>query len=100
MKLEFRKKLQLDASEFANHFEMIQNEEITKIKKIIKYENDYDFWCGWMIGHFEAYHIGLLEGKSGRVPNQMERDEIRSIVESDFKIMQEKLAARFKKHSS
>lgn len=100
MKLAFRKKLQLDVSEFINYFEMIQDEEITKIKKITKYENDYDFWFGWMIGHFEAYHIGLLEGKSGRVPNQMERAEIRSIVESNFKIIQEKLVARFQKYSS
>lgn len=96
MKLEFRKKLQLDAREFANHFELIQDDEVTKIKKIANYQNDYDFWCGWMIGHFEAYHIGLLEGKTGRVPNQIERTEIRNIVESDFKIMHEKLTARFK----
>jgi len=53
----------------------------SRVKKICKFEHDYDFWLGYVLGQLEGHTMQLFKSEYNREPTDEERFEIEEITQ-------------------
>jgi len=91
----FRKRLKQYIQEFVDYSDLMNHFATYREQTIIKYENAYDFWYGYMVGHCQGYVLALFENTYGRTSSDEELQEIREAIEVEYTHMRNKLE-RFK----
>ena len=93
---DYRKIIEHKSQESIDRIDSYTEFDLKIQQKILKFEDTYNFWYGYTVGHLEGYYTGVFEGIMSRPPTIDERQEINEIIETKAKIIREKLA-RFKK---
>ncbi len=70
----------------------------TRIKNILKYEHDYDFWLGYVIGQLEGHTLQLFKSEYGHDPTDEDRFEIEEIIQINQNKIIEILKKNFDKN--
>ena len=63
------------------NLEKIQQENSNKLKKLWKFEHEFDFMYGQVVGWVGGYANGLFFIENSRQPSQQEYFEINKIIE-------------------
>ena len=67
-----------------------------RVKRLVKYQHDYDFWLVYVLGIIEGNVMQLFKSQYNREPTNDERFEIEEITQLYLKQIKEILAKNLK----